>query len=112
MSPGGGQVGLVTPPPPPPPDPDPIVVQVSDSPGVAAVGAVEEDTEPAAQRASMRQMHKHAVVLFEREADLARTAARSNQPRPTSQRAVLRSIVLRFIVSRLLAESPVLVVDG
>ena len=57
-------------------------------------------------------MQQHAVVLFERAADLARTAARQEPPRAHSQQAVLRSIVLRFIVTRLLAESPELVVDG
>ncbi|MEO5987087.1 MAG: SpoIID/LytB domain-containing protein [Candidatus Limnocylindria bacterium] len=106
QSPGGGQTGLVAPPAPPPPNPKPIVVSVNEA-GTASIESTAAGA-PARTEAvvDIRRLASHAVVRFERLADLqARASGRGSWSGSRISTAV-RIIVTRLVVERALQNLP------
>jgi hypothetical protein len=94
--PGGGQVGLSSPPPPPPPDPEPIVVTVG-----GAGGAIEVDAPgktPAL--APVRGLVAAARLLaFDESADVAVDHREAPTLAAAARWTTFRALVERFLAS-------------
>ena len=92
--PGGGQVGLSSPPPPPPPDPEPIVVTVG-----GAGGAIEVDA-PGEAPASARGLVAAAKLLaFDEATDVAADHREAPPLAATARWTTFRALVERFLAS-------------